>query len=80
MKYYSNEKNKLNQTYYKIMELRGQELQSVLSSWSRIELIEWLVWNDKNGVYRDEDSIQEFNNILSKSEAIEIIMRQITEG
>ena len=62
------------------MELKGDELQTKLNSWSRQELIDWLSWNDRNGVYQDEDSLQEFNNILGKEEAIEIITRQIIEG
>lgn len=48
-----------------------------LESWTREELIDWLCWNDHNGVYRDEDSIQEFGNIMSKSEAIELIKNQL---
>lgn len=74
------EERKLQDPYYKLMELRGDELQLKLNSWSRNELITWLRWNDPNGVYRDEDSLREFDNVLSKPEAIEIITRQITEG
>ena len=48
-----------------------------LKSWTREELIDWLCWNDHNGVYRDEDSIQEFGNTMSKSEAIELIKNQL---
>ena len=46
----------------------------------QIRLIEWLCWNDRNGVYKDEDSMREFDNVLSKDEAIEIINRQITQA
>ena len=70
---------KLQDPYYKLMELRGGELELKLNSWSRNELINWLSWNDPNGVYEDEDSLREFDNILGKPEAIEIITRQITE-
>lgn len=80
MKTYINEERKLQDPYYKLMELRGDELQLKLNSWSRNELISWLRWNDPNGVYRDADSLREFGNILGKPEAIEIIMRQITQG
>ncbi len=80
MRTYIDEERKLADPYYKLMELRGDKLQLVLNSWSRNELITWLKWNDPNGVYRDEDSLREFDNILSKTEAIEIITRQITEG
>ena len=80
MNTYINEDEKLKHPYYKLMELRGDALQSELNSWSREDLIEWLSWNDRNGVYKDEDSLREFDNILGKEEAIEIIIRQITEA
>ena len=80
MNTYINEDEKLKHPYYKLMELSGENLQSELNIWSSEDLIEWLSWNDRNGVYRDEDSLREFDNILSKEEAIEIITRQITEA
>lgn len=80
MNTFINEEEKLKHPYYKLMELRGDVLETELNSWSRLDLIEWLCWNDRNGVYRDEQSLQEFDNILSKEEAIEIITRQITEA
>lgn len=65
--------------YYKLMELSGAALETELNSWSRLDLIEWLSWNDRNGVYRDKDSLREFGNVLSKEEAIEIITKQIIQ-
>lgn len=76
----TNEKEKLKHPYYQLMELSGDKLQSTLLSWSREDLIEWLTWNDRNGVYRDDDSLREFDNILSQTEAIKIIIKQITES
>lgn len=73
-----NNEEKLKHPYYKIIELRGAILEKELNSLSRLDLIDWLCWNDRNGVYRDEDSLREFGNIVSKEEAIEIILRQIT--
>lgn len=75
-----SEEDKLKHPYYKLMELRGEVLETELNTWNRLDLIEWLSWNDRNGVYKDEESMQEFGNILSKEEAIEIISRQITEA
>lgn len=75
-----SEEDKLKHPYYKLMELRGEILEIELNTWNRLDLIEWLSWNDRNGVYKDEESMQEFGNILSKEEAIEIISRQITEA
>lgn len=74
------EEQKLRHPYYQVMELKGNELEKELDSWSRAEIIEWLSWNDQNGVYKDEDSLREFDNILSKEEGKEIMMRQILEA
>jgi hypothetical protein len=79
MNIYISEDEKLKHPYYKLTELKGEALETVLDSWSRLDLIEWLCWNDRNGVYRDDESLQEFGNTVSKDEAIEIITRQITE-
>ncbi|WP_409416310.1 hypothetical protein [Flavobacterium sp. PS2] len=80
MSTYINDEEKLKHPYYKLMELRGDALEAELNSKSRLDLIEWLSWNDRNGVYKDDESLQEFGNIVSKSEAIEIITRQITQA
>ena len=73
------EDEKLKHPYYKIMLLKRSELETELNSWSRLDLIEWLSWTDRNGVYRDEDSLREFGNTLGKEEAIEIITKQIIQ-
>lgn len=73
------EEEKRRNPHYKIMELTGIELSNELDSWSRQDLIDWLSWNDRNGVYKDDDSLREFDNILSKEEAKEIMTRQIVE-
>ena len=80
MNYYINEEDKFKLPNYRVMELKGLERHKELNSWSREKLIDWLCWNDRNGVYRDEQSFLEFDNILGKEEAIEIITRQITEA
>lgn len=78
MKIYISKEDKLKHPYYKLMELKGVTLETELNSWSRLDLIEWLCWNDRNGIYRDDESFQELGNRVSKVEAIEIITRQIT--
>jgi hypothetical protein len=80
MNQYISEDEKLRHPYYKLMELSGDKLQSELNSWPREGLIQWLSWNDRNGVYKDEESLQEFGNTVSKEEAIRIITKQITEA
>ena len=62
------------------MELKGEELNEKLNSLSRLELIDWLCWNDRNGVYSDEDSLREFGNTLTKERAMEIITEMISEN
>lgn len=79
MNTYLTQKEKLNHPYYRIMELKGTDLYEKLNSWSRLELIDWLCWNDRNGVYTDEDSLREFGEILTKERAIEIITEMINE-
>ena len=75
-----SEEEKLKHPFYKLMDLRDDALDKELHSWSRLDLIDWLCWNDRNGVYKDDESLQEFGNTVSKVEAIEIITRQITEA
>jgi hypothetical protein len=75
-----NSNTNSNNIYHNIIDLKSDELFPTLQTWSRLDLIEFLVWNDKNGVYKDEDSMLEFGNIVSKEEAIEIIIRQITQS
>jgi hypothetical protein len=43
---------------------------------NRETLIEVLEWNDPNGIYNDEDSEAEGLDLITKEEAIEIIIRQ----
>ena len=46
---------------------------------SRAQLIEWLTWNDPNGVYNDRDSVKEFGSKISKRVALQHVLRQIQE-
>lgn len=80
MNTYLTEKEKLNHPYYSLMERKGEELNEKLNSLSRLELIDWLCWNDRNGVYSDEDSLREFGNTLTKERAMEIITEMISEN
>lgn len=68
---------KLSAWNYRIMELQGDELMNEINSCSRETIINWLQWNDRNGIYTDEQSMKEFGNILSREEGIEIMTRQI---
>lgn len=67
----------LGLSFYEIINLSKENLDQFLKHTSWEELIDWLQWNDPNGVYRDEDSLEEFGNILTKDEGMEIIKNQI---
>jgi len=64
---------------YKIMDLNSEDLNNELQTWERSRHIDWLCWNDKNGIYDDINSVREFGNILQKDDAIEIIINQILD-
>ncbi len=74
------ESHKLAHPFYRIMELPAKELKAKIASMSREEIINWLKWNDPNGVYSDSDSLREFGEIISKKEGETIMLRQILEG
>ncbi|MVX36044.1 hypothetical protein [Myroides sp. LoEW2-1] len=65
---------------HRVTELPKEELEKEISTWTREQLINWLSWNDPNGVYKDEDSLDEFGNIMTIEEGREIMLRQIEEG
>ncbi|MDM1353273.1 MULTISPECIES: hypothetical protein [Myroides] len=69
-----------NHPYYKVANLAQEELEKEILNWSREQLIDWLSWNDPHGVYKDEESLSEFGNIMSIEEGREIMLRQISEG
>lgn len=68
---------KANHPYYKIMNLKKEDLLKELDSWTRLELIDWLAWNDPYGIYVDEIFLAEFGKTLSKETAIEMMAKQI---
>lgn len=62
---------------YRIMFLSTQALKEELqSSWSRQDLISWLKWNDPNGIYSDDESLDELGNIMSFEEGVELVIQQ----
>jgi hypothetical protein len=66
--------------YNKVVEIEPAELQNLVVKLSRADIIEWLMWNDNNGVYSDESSLKEFGQVMSLEEGIEILMRQVEEN
>ena len=65
--------------YYRLIDMNEESLKLELSKWCREDLINFLVWNDPNGVYKDQDSLDEIGNIMSYEEGVEIITRQIIQ-
>lgn len=68
---------KHNLTFYSIMDASEEKLNSFINDVTREELIIWLSWNDPNGVYNDEDSMSEFERIMTKEEGIECMKNQL---
>lgn len=68
----------LGLSFYDIMELSTADLKRFLTYVSRDEILSWLQWNDRNGVYMDIPSLREFGSVLTKEEGIEIIVRQLS--
>lgn len=62
---------------YKYLLMDKNKLTKELKKWCRQDLINWLKWNDPNGVYDDEQSLKELGNIMTYEEGVEIILRQV---
>ena len=65
---------------YSITFLDKRGLKEELKSWSREDLISWLKWNDPNGIYSDQESLEELGNIMTYEEGVEIVVRQVIQG
>lgn len=51
-----------------------------LETWSRESLLNWLSWNDRNGIFTDKQSEAEGMEPMTKEEAIETITRIVIEN
>jgi hypothetical protein len=69
--------NKYGLSYYSIMDASDEILDKFFEDATRDELISWLSWNDKNGVYNDKDHLNEFDCIMTKEDGIENMKNQI---
>lgn len=50
--------------------------REIILNMTRKDLITLLSYNDPNGTYNDKDSLQEFGNIMTRQEGIEIALQQ----
>jgi hypothetical protein len=44
-----------------------------LKTWKRESLLDWLAWNDRNGIFTDKQSEAEGMQPMTKKEALEVI-------
>lgn len=67
-------------TYKSVVEISEAELIILLNKLTREDIIEWLMWNDPNGIYDDTQSLKELGNLMSREEGLEIMLRQAEEN
>lgn len=67
-------------TYQSFAKLPGESLLMLVSAMTRQDLIDWLSWNEPNGIYQDKQSLKELGNVMFREEGIEIVLRQIEEN
>ena len=66
--------------YIRVVEINEDTFVLLVHSLTREDIIEWLMWNDPNGVYEDSQSLKELGNIITREEALEIMFRQVEEN
>ena len=66
--------------YQDITEMPEDKLLLLVNAITREDMQEWLMWNDPNGIYSDDQSLKELDNIMSRDEALEIMLRQAEEN
>ncbi|WP_413320663.1 hypothetical protein [Mucilaginibacter sp. Mucisp84] len=66
--------------YQDITQISEDQLLLLTNAMTREDIQEWLMWNDPNGIYSDERSMKELGNIMTREEALEIMLRQADEN
>lgn len=69
-----------NVNYLSVLEFSEAEFIILLNSLTREDIMEWLMWNDPNGIYSDEQSLKELGSIMTREEGLEIMLRQVEEN
>jgi hypothetical protein len=65
---------------YRYFFMSEDELRNELKTWTRQDLINWLQWNDKNGIYDDKQSMKEMGQIMTYDEGVQIMINQIIQN
>jgi hypothetical protein len=65
--------------YYECGFMNEEELREELKKWSRLAIIDWLKWNDRNGIYDDEQCMDELGFIMTYEQGVEIMVSQIIQ-
>lgn len=60
--------------------MSGAPTREEVRGWSRERCITWLVWNDRNGCYTDEDRAAEGWAPLKRREAQGRVLRELREA
>lgn len=66
--------------YYEYGFMNEEELREELKKWSRLAIIDWLKWNDRNGIYDDEQCMDELGFIMTYEQGVEIMVSQIIQN
>ena len=64
---------------FKFLSFDRKKLLIELKKWTRIDLINWLKWNDPNVIYTDKESLDELGNIMSYEEGVDLMISQIIQ-
>lgn len=64
---------------YKYTFMSEPELRQELKHWCKQDLINWLKWNDPNGIYDDQQSLEELGNVMAYDEGVELMINQILQ-
>ncbi len=62
---------------YQLLDLKDKALFDRLSLMKRQELLQWLQWNDRNGIYTDYDCIRKGIPLFTKMHALATVYHQI---
>jgi hypothetical protein len=66
--------------FHSFADLPEEKVIVLVNAMTRVDIIKWLAWNDPNGIYHDEQSLKQLGNIMSRTEGIEILLRQVEEN